>query len=351
MSSSTADQQQSSPGNSKQPSPSQLRYITEGTFGRIYTCNGTNVVYKMVKESSRGPKLKEEYTIYDEVHRSLDGAVFKVPRPFEYYSPPYQDDLSSSAPSSTTPTYNTPQEFDFNFVFPAFSMSLIPPLDPIITETYKSVFWSNELQRETHEIRLFRLYLGREDIPTVTQAIQPGVQTDPPLDIGRYEKLSAALTVRYGGEWELPDPKVIAWNVGEVLARLHWMGGDFNQCQRFLPPRTLHSLSTSPSSHSPQPTTGMYAANTLFQTMKRLATLIYTQEMYYPRPHQIEHYTQFKRGYVDIVEAILQNGLGGLGEDLKRDIIQAARGFFEEYERLDCEKMARKSRMGKKVVA
>ncbi|OCF54779.1 hypothetical protein L486_07915 [Kwoniella mangroviensis CBS 10435] len=369
---------------------SSLQYITEGTFGRIYRYANSSdkVVYKMVKEREHGLKLQEEFSIYGDIHQSLRPIQvgFRVPKPIEYYKSSYLNEPSilldrSSSPiqSAVTKTFNLPDDFEF----PAFSMSLIPPLDTSIVDTYKSLFWSEDLQNQNRnsngpntEIRLLRLYFGREDIPLRTEQIQPGIKTDPPLDIFRYNSLSCTLKKEY--DWSLPYIEDVSSSMGRLLANLHWLGGtncrdielvlggggndgrgekaqcwvlDFNQCQRWLILHLLQSsTSTSSASNLPSPTTGIYSSNTLLEASKRLSTLIYTQELYYPRPHQGEVYEQFKKGYERAVELILNQQYKGKRLKSKSEIREATKGFFEEYEKLDREKMARRSRMGKQIV-
>ncbi|WWC98615.1 hypothetical protein V866_005508 [Kwoniella sp. B9012] len=367
---------------------SDLQYITEGTFGRIYAYPNASdsMVYKMVKEREHGSKLKDEFSIYGDIHHCLPStqAGFRVPKPFEYLKPSYFNEPSilldrsfSPIQPGVTQTFNLPDEFDL----PVFSMSLIPPLDTRIVDTYKALFWSVDLQNQNQnqngedmQIRLLRLYLGREDIPLRTEQSQPGIKTDPPLDIARYNRLSSTLEERYG--WGLPDLKDVSSSMGRLLASLHWLGGincrdielvlggsgndgreeevqcwvlDFNQCQRWLVPHLIQS-STSSASNQTSPTTGIYSSNTLLEASKRLSTLIYTQELYYPRPHQGELYEQFKNGYSCAVELILNQQYKGIRLGPKDEIREATKGFFEEYEKLDREKMARRSRMGKKIV-
>ncbi|WVQ63259.1 uncharacterized protein L199_001410 [Kwoniella botswanensis] len=336
---------------------SSLQYITVGTFGRIYVYPDASddVVYKMVKEREHGSKLQEEFRIYDDIHHSLPPIQvgFRVPKPIEYYKPSYLNEPSILLDRSSS------------------------PIQPGVTQISNLPDLLNQNRNQNGEdmqIRLLRLYLGREDIPPRTEQIQPGIKTDPPLDIARYNRLSSTLHKRCG--WGLPDIKDVSSSMGRLLASLHWLGGincrdielvlggggndgreeevtfwvlDFNQCQRWLVPHLIQS-STSSASNQTSPTTGIYSSNTLLEASKRLSTLIYTQELYYPRPHQGKLYEQFKHGYSCAVELILNQQYKGIRLESKDEIREATKGFFEEYEKLDREKMARRSRMGKQIV-
>ncbi|WWD08438.1 hypothetical protein V865_006550 [Kwoniella europaea PYCC6329] len=334
---------------------SSLQYLTEGTFGRIYTYPNASddVVYKMVKERGHGSKLQEEFSIYDDIHQSLPPIQvgFRVPKTIEYYKPSCPNEPSILLDRSSL------------------------PIQPEVTQTFNLPDLQDQNQNgEDMQIRLLRLYLGREDIPLRTEQIQPGIKTDPPLDITRYNRLSSTLQEEYG--WGLPDLKGVPSSMGRLLANLHWLGGincrdielvlggggndgrveevqcwvlDFNQCQRWLVPHLLQS-STSSAPNRTSPTTGIYSSNTLLEASKRLSTLIYTQELYYPRPHQGEFYEQFKNGYSCAIELILNQQYKGIRLESKDEIREATKGFFEEYEKLDRDKIRRRSRMGKQIV-
>lgn len=109
-----------------------------------------------------------------------------------------------------------------DFQMPTISIDLIPSMHPFFEETYRTLFWCQELRIESVPVRLLRLYFGREDIPSVTTALQKGLKSDPPLDIARFEKFSHELT-RHG--INLPSVQEIAEGMGFVLAKLHWVVG------------------------------------------------------------------------------------------------------------------------------
>lgn len=94
--------------------------------------------------------------------------------------------------------------------------------------------------------------------------------------------------------------------------------------------------------------------------MRRLATKIAGQELYYPRSHQ-SSYPAFKRGYMETVEVIIRShahgdgtetidegnvpeslSVTGLVSSLSDTIRRAAGAFFEEFEDIDERKLARK---------
>jgi hypothetical protein len=98
-------------------------------------------------------------------------------------------------------------------------------------------------------------------------------------------------------------------------------------------------------------TIGNYEQNTLLESCKRLATLIYTQELYYPRPSQAQVYSDFKDGHLKEVGQVLDviaktvSDPGEVFEELKEEVLVAARGFFEEYEQKDAARLASRSRL------
>lgn len=55
-------------------------------------------------------------------------------------------------------------------------------------------------------------------------------------------------------------------------------------------------------------------------------------------------YGWFKKGYIDCVKGLL----AGLEDEVVREVRGAVEGFFEEFERIDLEKMDRRGRMGRR---
>jgi hypothetical protein len=121
------------------------------------------------------------------------------------------------------------------------------------------------------------------------------------------------------------------------------------QCQRWLVPAALQKLIKTDLESA---TTGSYASNTLLQAARRLAILIFGQELYYPRPHQGDTYQWLKRGYKSELSSII----GRLKVDAQKEeekvrwerwssaVLEAGEGFFVEMERLDTEKLERAAR-------
>nr|XP_031863416.1 uncharacterized protein CI109_001292 [Kwoniella shandongensis]KAA5530488.1 hypothetical protein CI109_001292 [Kwoniella shandongensis] len=160
--------------------------------------------------------------------------------------------------------------------------------------------------------------------PPITTHLQEGLKSDPPLDLTRYKRFSEAMKDDLG--LDLPSLDQITTSMGHLLAQLHWsmginardvelvLGGDgfhgvkchaldSNQCQRWLVPGALRAMSTTQLIRSPM--AGAYATDDLRSGAIRLARLIFSQELYYPRPHQRGLYEPFKVGYLAAVKTIL----------------------------------------------
>ncbi|WWC72524.1 uncharacterized protein I206_106486 [Kwoniella pini CBS 10737] len=97
-------------------------------------------------------------------------------------------------------------------------------------------------------------------------------------------------------------------------------------------------------------TFGLYSKNSLNETFRRLAILIYGQELYYPRPNQIIAYKNFKKGYLNQIDKILFFKYEKLKENFKNEIKNSSLIFFEEYEKIDKQKIERNYKMGKTIL-
>ncbi|ORY27101.1 hypothetical protein BCR39DRAFT_539259 [Naematelia encephala] len=352
------------------PADSELQLIAEGSFGQIFHWPQQTTVYKTVREDGHHLQLLREFECYSAAssiaHQPQAPGEFGIPRPWQYWQPIGIDqpgriiNAANSHLSVLSPRYEANRELSSRhlwseFQLPTFTMDLIPSLHPVISQRYKLLFWAEKI-RHTMSIRLLRLYFGRTNLPAVTISVQPGLKSDPPLDVSRYERLAEDLE-SYG--IQMPTPQQVAAGMGQVLARLHWLVGinasdielvlggspahgvqlyafDFNQCKQWLLPDALHTGSKS----SARLTCDKYAEDTLSQAAKRLAILIFTQELYYPRPHQTGLYEHFKDGYMGTIEAGRDNWAA-----YAKEVQSAADCFFEEYERLDAEKQARTNRL------
>ncbi|WWC72525.1 uncharacterized protein I206_106487 [Kwoniella pini CBS 10737] len=193
-------------------SNTRLEYITEGTFGKIYTYPSEPVVYKVVKEDNHGIKLEEEYQLYIEISQCLDRPDneskegFKVPKPIAYFRNEKSSkilkihDLKHSNLSSIL-------ELENEFNFPVFSIEKINSLNIKIINEFKNLFFSNELklflqekekEKEENQIRLFRLYFGREDIPIKIENLKEGIiKTDLSLDLKKFKILDKILKEKF----------------------------------------------------------------------------------------------------------------------------------------------------------
>jgi hypothetical protein len=116
------------------------------------------------------------------------------------------------------------------------------------------------------------------------------------------------------------------------------------QCQRWIIRKPLEA--GIKSSELP---TGEYSNETLISGARRLATLIANCESYYPRPRQVDVYPSFKRGYEQSVEEVLTES--GQGVEMSGAYVEGVEAFFEEYEKLDREKLERWAKRAKRTVS
>jgi hypothetical protein len=130
-----------------------------------------------------------------------------------------------------------------------------------------------------------------------------------------------------------------------VLIRLSHL-----QSKRWLIPDAVQQLINDPSSHI---TSGKYSHNDLSEATRRFAMLYLGQEAYYPRPHQLGLYEPFKASYLRTLEGILlalkpePDHEREQWDSARKQVLRAGQVFFERYEELDAEKMARQGRSGR----
>jgi hypothetical protein len=253
------------------------------------------------------------------------------------------------------------------------SLDLIPSIPPLVTQAYKSEFFSQDLIRKSSDfnIRLIRLYLGRE-LPAQIQELQPGLRSDLALDVGRYTQLAEALELE--GLSTLPPLDQVAHGMGKILAQLHFgvgvdgmdvelvmCGGgqgdhglqchilDYNQCQRWLISHPLHQPGLSKITINDE---------TLSEGAIRLARRIGNCEHYYPKPSQ-DLFQFFRNGYASTVSALAHdikpNHLPTQEEEsnfevVVEEVIAAGDAFLKELERVGLETAERKARTEERQV-
>ncbi|BEJ14409.1 hypothetical protein CspHIS471_0401760 [Cutaneotrichosporon sp. HIS471] len=221
-------------------SSKSLQLLSEGSFGKVYHLPVQTVVFKTCHDNNKESEdqLQHEFELYSELYTSI-GLLpalgsFCVPRPWHLWCPNKLEfvspDLSPPrAGRSRPPHKDLSSSIWTNFPNPTLAVDL----------------------RSNCEVRLFRLYFGREDFGPMTTDLREGLKSDLPLDIARYNILSSKLAN------SLPDVEDISRGMGHLLATLHWLVGingrdvelvlggfgvddaqryalDFNQCQRWL---------------------------------------------------------------------------------------------------------------------
>jgi hypothetical protein len=148
--------------------------------------------------------------------RDPSPSTFWCPQPYE--SSPSETSRTSNHVRSPNSPPNPLRWTDFTY--PTFAMSLIPPLPDTVTHVYKTNFLGNNLQQMP--IRLLRLYLGRMDYPDKTESTPPGLKSDLPLDIRRYNILKDSVGT---SGVVMPIVEEVSRAMGIALARLHWLVG------------------------------------------------------------------------------------------------------------------------------
>ena len=315
---------------------------------------------------------------YCEVHDTMntpiepkypsDEVEFISPRPRELFDPVSRT-IQLPGRSHRIPSWSSWDVFDH----PTMSLDLIPSVPSLVAQAYKSEFFSQDLARKSLDfnIRLMRLYLGR-DLPTHIQELQPGLRSDLALDVGRYGRLSNALSLE--GIARLPPIEEVAYAMGSILAHLHFcvgidgmdielvLGGDgdhglqcyvldYNQCQRWLVPQPLDHLGSGKLTATD--------GESLSEGAIRLARRIANCEHFYPKPLQ-DLYHKFKDGYELTVSSLIGDRQWDYAyktvepdEAFNTDaeaMIAAGDAFLAEYERVGLETVERKARTEERKV-
>ncbi|WOO78497.1 uncharacterized protein LOC62_02G002044 [Vanrija pseudolonga] len=363
-----------------------LILLGEGSFGQIFYVLTQSVVFKacFTSDDEAATQLKHEFRLCAAMNAAASGhqgggsraSSFVVPRPWTLWKPATSElvDLEWSPPlappsetrrppRSSSPGDATPSVWD-SFSTPTFVLDVVPALALPYADTFLSLFVAPELHSQCG-VRLLRLYLGRDDFPAVTATLQPGLRSDFPLDIRRYDRFRQAMAPS-----RLPEAEAIATGMGAaLLAKMHWCAGingrdvelvlggygvgsvqcyafDFNQCQRWLIPNALGVLLDDDLDRNITEGTYFDPDGDLVPGAKRLAMLISGQELYYPRPHQ-PLYAAFKTGYLATVASILEGR--GPSQSWHTRISRASEAFCAEFERLNAEKQGRRGRIGRRV--
>jgi hypothetical protein len=313
-------------------------------------------------------KLMNRYCeVYDTTNTPIDpkyppeDVEFISPRPRQLFDPISRTvKLPGMHPIHSSSSWNV-------FDHPTMSLDLIPSVPTLVAQAYKSEFFTQDLARKSPDfnIRLMRLYLGRE-LPTHIQELQPGLRSDLALDVGRYTRLSKALSLE--GIARLPRLGEVAFAMGSILAHLHFcvgidgmdielvLGGDgdhglqcyvldYNQCHRWLVPQPLDHLGTGKLIAT--------EGESLSEGAIRLARRIANCEHYYPKPSQ-DLYGKFKDGYELTVSSLVgdrqwENACKSVDPDEAFDtdaeaMIAAGEAFLAEYEKVGRETVERKAR-------
>lgn len=212
------------------PAANGFELLGEGSFGSIYYYSTHSIVYKMVIDAEGDSALFAEFSTYNAVstatgHGSQPGS-FSTPRAWKYWRPSSCELLAhDSSPPRTVPRSpnDRPSSLWSHFHRPTFVFDLIPSISSDLVRLYKHLFVAREAAHLCPSIRLLRLYLGREDLPVKTSAFHPGLASDLPLDVARYETLRKAGIDAAGTV--MPTLDMVCSGMGQVLARLHWAVG------------------------------------------------------------------------------------------------------------------------------
>jgi hypothetical protein len=202
--------------------------IGAGSFAAIYVVQGAPLAYKVVHFPEHNDILKKEFEALRILYASCNtDSFFRTPKPVAFYNAD-NDELILTPPSPVSARNRRivlrPADIDASFFDelssnnPVYAMSRIFALRGNIARPICSQFMPDSV---TTLPNLCRLYFGK----TLGEGKDSRfVNTNNfPLDVRRYEWLRA--TLKEKSDMVLPSAEEVALEMGEMLGKIHWLGG------------------------------------------------------------------------------------------------------------------------------
>ncbi|KIM47499.1 hypothetical protein M413DRAFT_6825 [Hebeloma cylindrosporum] len=203
--------------------------IGMGSFATAFILAGRPVAFKNVISSGRTPELKAEFEalrhFYDVCN---DDSFFALPRPLAYYDPAVPTSFVSAdvspIPKGRSRRHALVYEGDFKALEldrAAYAMDQVLPIPLSIARNIRKLFYPEGQEKATVPC-LCRLYFGKE-IETTPLGGRPSRffnSSNFPLDVSRYTRIMEAAPDEY--HLSVDD---IVYGMGDMLGRLHWLGG------------------------------------------------------------------------------------------------------------------------------
>ncbi|KAJ7444916.1 hypothetical protein FB451DRAFT_74248 [Mycena latifolia] len=272
--------------------------IGAGSFAAIYAISGHSYVFKVVHDASQEQTLLYEFNALHTIYSQFNStSFFALPRPLAHHNPTngcitmFPDSLSLGRPGRRAYIHATLfTSHPLTGTASAYLMDRAHPLPTHIANIIRTKFYSQPaLDAHTRAPAICRLYFGKTVVPSrfINSA-------NFPMDIARMNALRKALDEQ-GMSGVIATNEEIASGMGEMLGKIHWLGGfdardvefvmagsdsyirffiiDFNQMRLFNPDTGDISL---------------------------LVDSFFVNDPYYPRPTlQDNVYLCFKTAYID----------------------------------------------------
>jgi hypothetical protein len=206
--------------------------IGRGSFASVSILSGRPVAFKHVIVRERSVELKTEFQVLRSLYDFCENdSFFGIPRPLAFYDPHKSTSFLSvggSPPSESRrrPPRSLVSEGDLKLLeldTAAYAMDQVLPIPLLTAKTIRTMFYPPNMHNAS-DPTLCRLYFGK-----VIKELGPGGRPNRffnsanfPLDVSRYRKLLEAAVEGY---CVYPSVEDIAYGMGEMLGRLHWLAG------------------------------------------------------------------------------------------------------------------------------
>ena len=250
---------------------SSFRRLGAGHFATVFVNDVRGgVVVKQVAYPCTASILEKEHSDLQQLHRVCgDNCLFRLPRPFGYYSSYWSFAKEAEIPRTV------------DLGLPPYAMYVMQRVWPVpnnITEQIRETFFPDQFKNQPSAPFLARLYLGR---PFSNPSPRIFCSENYPLDASRMDVLG------------LPSGK-IAQGMGQMLARIHFKAGKDGRDIEFV----LCGDPENPLSRIP----GFFVID--FNQMRphnndsdALVQSITINDPYYPRPDS-PHWYDFCTAYI-----------------------------------------------------